>query len=621
MELNRTALAGRQRIVGAIVLGVGLVFVFRLFQMQVTTDEWKNRAERLTEEQEILHPSRGLCLDRHGDLLVTNAPSYDLMVLPRMLKDVDTTALAGLLGLEREELDVRLSKARRYSRYKASPLLRQLNAEEYAQLSPELWRYPGLSIRTKPVRQNVHGVASQIVGEYREVDREDMNRDSRYRLGDYKGKSGVEAQFELELRGTPGIRHHLVDVRNNVRNTLTELDSLPTTGDDVTLTLDLELQRYAERLMEGKRGAVVAIEPATGEILAFVSAPSYDGNLLTGTSRGAAYDSLSKHPWKPLFNRAVRGTYRPGSIFKMVQGLVAMQEGTISERTHIVCNRDIIGCHGAHTQDDLRRAIVHSCNPYFYDVMRRGVSQHPELDKFDNARLGLGWWTERIKDFGLGTTLGGHIPGTRPGLVPDTTYYDNIYGKRHWTYRTIYSISIGEGELLATPLHMANLAAIMANRGWYMEPHLVRDIGGKGKPEELLKRHDVGVDEVHFDPILDAMQMVIEDRTGTGKRAYTKGITTCGKTGTVQNRNKADHSVFMALAPRDNPRIALSVYVENAGAGGDWAAPIAGLLVEKYVNGNIQSTEREARILDATYPLDPEFAEAESPESPQSPAP
>ena len=621
MELNRTALAGRQRIVGAIVLGVGLVFVFRLFQMQVTTDEWKNRAERLTEEQEILHPSRGLCLDRHGDLLVTNAPSYDLMVVPRKLTDVDTTALAGLLGLEREELDVRLSKARRYSRYKASPLLRQLNAEEYAQLSPELWRYPGLSIRTKPVRQNVHGVASQIVGEYREVDREDMNRDSRYRLGDYKGKSGVEAQFELELRGTPGIRHHLVDVRNNVRNTLTELDSFPTSGDDVTLTLDLELQRYAERLMEGKRGAVVAIEPATGEILAFVSAPSYDGNLLTGTSRGAAYDSLSKHPWKPLYNRAVRGTYRPGSIFKMVQGLVAMQEGTISERTHIVCNRDIIGCHGAHTQDDLRRAIVHSCNPYFYDVMRRGVSQHPELDKFDNARLGLGWWTERIKDFGLGTTLGGHIPGTRPGLVPDTTYYDNIYGKRHWTYRTIYSISIGEGELLATPLHMANLAAIMANRGWYMEPHLVRDIGGKGKPEELLKRHDVGVDEAHFDPILDAMQMVIEDRTGTGKRAYTKGITTCGKTGTVQNRNKADHSVFMALAPRENPRIALSVYVENAGAGGDWAAPIAGLLVEKYVNGNIQSTEREARILDATYPLDPEFAEAESPESPQSPAP
>jgi penicillin-binding protein 2 len=621
MELNRTELAGRQRIVGAIVLAVGLVFVFRLFQMQVTTDEWKNRAERLTEEQEVLHPSRGLCLDRHGELLVTNAPSYDLMVVPRYMAEVDTSALASLLGLEREELDARLSKARRYSRYKASPLLRQLNAEEYAKLSPELWRYPGLSIRTKPVRQNVHGIASQIVGEYREVDREDMNRDSRYRLGDYKGKSGIESQFELELRGTPGIRHHLVDVRNNVRNTLTELDSLPVSGDDVTLTLDLELQEYAEALMRGKRGAVVAIEPATGEILAFVSAPSYDGNLLTGTSRGAAYDSLSKHPWKPLYNRAVRGTYRPGSIFKMVQGLIAMQEGIISERTHIVCNRDIIGCHGAHTQDDLRRAIVHSCNPYFYDVMRRGVSRHPDLDKFDNARLGLGWWTERVKDFGLGTTLGGHIPGIRPGLVPDTTYYDNIYGKRHWTYRTIYSISIGEGELLATPLHMANLAAIMANRGWYMEPHLVRDIGGKGKPEELMQRHDVGVDAEHFEPVLDAMQMVIEDRTGTGRKAFTRGITTCGKTGTVQNRNKADHSVFMALAPRENPRIALSVYVENAGAGGDWAAPIAGLLVEKYIRGEVASREREARILGATYPLDPEFAEAESTVQPTSSTP
>ena len=613
MELRGHELAGRQRIFGAIVLGVGVLFMLRLFQMQVTTDEYKNRAERLTEEQEILQPSRGLCLDRHGELLVNNVPSYDLMVVPRSMANIDTTALANLLNLERSDLDTRLARARRYSRYKASPLMRQLNASEYAALSAELWRYPGLSIRTQPVRQNVFGIASQIVGEYREVDRDDMNRDARYRLGDYKGKSGVEALFEKELRGTPGLRHHLVDVRNNVRNTLTEMDSLPSAGDDVTLTIDAELQRYAEELMVGKRGAVVALEPTTGEILAFVSAPSYDGNLLTGTSRGAAYDSLAKHPWKPLYNRAVRGAYRPGSIFKMVQGLIGMQEGVISERTHIVCNRDVIGCHGAHTQDDLRRAIVHSCNPYFYDVMRRMVNQHPNLDKFDNARLGLGWWTERIKDFGLGTDLGGHVPGTRSGLVPDTTYYDKIYGRRHWTFRTIYSISIGEGELLATPLHMANLAAIMANKGWYMEPHLIRDIGGKGKPESLQVRHEVGVDAMHFEPILDAMQLVIEDKTGTGTRAFTKGITTCGKTGTVQNRNQADHSVFMALAPRENPKIALSVYVENGGAGGEWAAPIAGLLVEKYIRDDIRDAARERRVMDATYPLDPEFVESQAP--------
>ncbi len=607
MELNRSQLAGRQRIVGATVLAVGLVFVIRLFQMQVTTHEYKDRAERLTEEQEVLQPPRGLCLDRNGELWVSNVPSYDLMVVPRKLADVDTNALAMLLKVEREDLDRRLSKARRYSRYKASPLLRQLNAKEYAALSAELWNYPGLSIRTKPVRENVHGIASQIMGEYREVDRQDMNKDARYRLGDYKGKSGLEGLHENDLRGIPGLRHHLVDVRNNVRSTLSELDSMPQPGADLTLTLDAELQRYAEQLMEGKRGAVVAIEPATGEILAFVSAPSYNGNLLTGTSRGAAYDSLAKHPWKPLYNRAVRGTYRPGSIFKMVQGLIGLQQGVISPRTHIVCNRDVIGCHGAHTQDDLRRAIVHSCNPYFYDVMRRMVNQHPKLDKFDNARLGMGWWTNRIKDFGFGSNLGGHVPGTRAGLVPDSTYYNNIYGRRHWTFRTIYSISIGEGELLTTPMHMANLAAIMANRGWYMEPHLVRDIGGKGKPEELQQRREVGVDEHHFEPVLDAMQRVIEDRSGTGRMAYTRGITTCGKTGTVQNPGRADHSVFMAFAPREEPQIALSVYVENAGAGGEWAAPIAGLLVEQYLQGDIQTRERESKILGATYPLDPDF--------------
>ncbi len=612
MELNQGELAGRQRILGAIVLGVGVLFVFRLFQMQITTDEWKNRAERLTEEQEILKPTRGLCLDRHGEMLINNVPSYDLMVLPRFMSNIDTAALAELVQLEREELDRRLSKARRYSRYKASPLLRQMNAPQYAAISSELWRYAGLTIRTNPVRKNVFGIASQILGEYREVDREDMNRDSRYRLGDYKGKSGIEALFESDLRGTPGVRQHLVDVRNNVRNTLTEMDSLPEPGSDVTLTLDADLQRYAERLMKGKRGAIVAIEPTTGEILAFVSAPSFDGNLLTGTTRGAAYDSLAKHPWKPLYNRAVRGTYRPGSIFKMVQGLIAMEQGVISPRTHINCNRDIIGCHGAHTQDNLQRAVVHSCNPYFYEVMRRMVNQYPNLDKFDNARLGLGWWTERVEDFGFGTNLGGHVPGTRPGLVPDSSYYNKLYGRRHWTYRTIYSISIGEGELLATPLHMANLAAIIANKGWYMEPHLVRDIGGKGKPPKFQVRRDVGVQASHFEPILDAMQAVIEDQTGTGRRAYTPGIVACGKTGTVQNQNQADHSVFMALAPRTAPEIAVSVYVEYAGAGGDWAAPIAGLLLEKYLNGNVSDLDRERRVKGATYPLDPQFADLQS---------
>jgi len=608
MELRQQDLGGRQWVIGAMVFGVGVVFIVRLFHMQVSTNQWTEMAEQLTEERVIVQPTRGLCLDRNGAVLITNAASYDLMVVPRDMEGVDLEELSKFLQLDLETLKSKMDKAKSFSTILSSPLLRQLDAREYARLSPELWRYPGLTIESRLIRQNVHGIASQVLGEYREVDRADMNRDARYRLGDYKGKSGIEYQFENELRGETGMKHYLVDVLNAQRTALEHRDVIPKRGQDITLTLDLELQQYAEALMKGKRGAIVAIEPRTGEILAFVSAPSYDGNLLTGTSRGAAYDSLSRHPWKPLYNRAVRGTYRPGSIFKMVQGLIAMQDGEISDRTHIMCNRSIIGCHGAHSQDDLRNAIVHSCNPYFYEVMRRVIHRDPELDNFDNARLGLGWWSEQVQSFGFGTNLGGHIPGTNSGLVPDTAYYDNIYGKRHWTYRTIYSISIGEGELLTTPLHMANLAAIVANRGWYLEPHMVRDVGGQGKPGAFQVKHEVNVDRSHFEPILDAMQSVIEDQTGTGRMAYTEGIVMCGKTGTVQNPNDADHSVFIALAPRDEPQIALSVYVENAGSGGKWAAPIAGLLVEKYLHGSIEGIDRETRILGATYPLDEQYA-------------
>ena len=506
MELNGNKLASRQRIVGAMVLGVGLLFVFRLFQMQVTTDDWKNRAERLTEEQEVLQPARGLCLDRNGELLVNNVPSYDLMVVPRSLSDVDTSALAELVGLDRQELDKRLAKARRYSRYKASPLLRQLNAEEYAAMSSELWRYWAVHPhQTRSSKRVWH--RKPDCGRVQEVDREDMNCDSRTGWETTKASPGWKACLNRNC-GTPGIRHHLVDVRNNVRNTLTELDSLPVTGEDVTLTLDAELQRYAELLMEGKRGAVVAIEPSTGEILAFVSAPSYDGNLLTGTSRGAAYDSLASHPWKPLYNRAVRGTYRPGSIFKMVQGLIAMQQGVISPRTHIVCNRDIIGCHGAHTQDDLRRAVVHSCNPYFYEVMRRMVNQHPEMDKFDNARLGLAGGRTESRTW-AGNDLGGrtrHPTASFPTRRTTTTFTASTIGR---TARFTHQHR-GRG----TPCHAIAHGQPRSHHG--QQGPLLRPTWcgyrRQGQTYRPQVRHDVGVDAEHFDPILDAMQAVIEDR-------------------------------------------------------------------------------------------------------------
>ncbi len=597
----------RQWIFGGIIVFMVVVFVSRLGQIQLADPTWSEYAGRLTEERESTDAARGLMLDRNGELLVANIASYDLLITPRTAVQggLDTAALSALLNLPRPELDKRLDKARAYSRYRASVLVRSLSGDEYARIAGDIWRYPGLRARRRSVRSNLTGTAGHLIGEYREADAEDLKADDWYRLGDFKGKSGLEAVFEADLRGRKGVKHHIVDVRNDVRRSVQsgQLDTAAVPGSDITLTIDAALQQYAEQLMGGKRGSVVAIEPETGEVLAMVSAPTFDPDLLTGTGRGAVYDSLAHHPGKPLFNRALRATYRPGSIFKMVQGLIALDEGIIARSTRIPCNRNIINCHGAHSFDNLSEAIMHSCNPYFHEVMKRFVERQEVSSRFEDAAIGLGRWTERIKGFGFGTDLGGHLPGTRAGLVPDTTYYDGVYGHRSWAYSTIYSISIGEGELLVTPLQIANVAAIIANRGWYRTPHAVRDVGGRGKPEGLDDIVETGIDPALFQPVIEAMQTVVEQPGGTARRARVPGLEICGKTGTVQDDPRLEHSVFMAFAPKDNPQIAISVYVENAGAGGRWAAPIASLLIERYLNDTLHNPEREARILAASHPF------------------
>ena len=597
----------RQWIFGGIIVFMVVVFVSRLGQIQLADPTWSEYAGRLTEERESTDAARGLMLDRNGELLVANIASYDLLITPRTAVQggLDTAALSALLNLPRPELDKRLDKARAYSRYRASVLVRSLSGDEYARIAGDIWRYPGLRARRRSVRSNLTGTAGHLIGEYREADAEDLKADDWYRLGDFKGKSGLEAVFEADLRGRKGVKHHIVDVRNDVRRSVQsgQLDTAAVPGSDITLTIEAALQQYAEQLMGGKRGSVVAIEPETGEVLAMVSAPTFDPDLLTGTGRGAVYDSLAHHPGKPLFNRALRATYRPGSIFKMVQGLIALDEGIIARSTRIPCNRNIINCHGAHSFDNLSEAIMHSCNPYFHEVMKRFVERQEVSSRFEDAAIGLGRWTERIKGFGFGTDLGGHLPGTRAGLVPDTTYYDGVYGRRSWAYSTIYSISIGEGELLVTPLQIANVAAIIANRGWYRTPHAVRDVGGRGKPEGLDDIVETGIDPALFQPVIEAMQTVVEQPGGTARRARVPGLEICGKTGTVQDDPRLEHSVFMAFAPKDNPQIAISVYVENAGAGGRWAAPIASLLIERYLNDTLHNPEREERILAASHPF------------------
>lgn len=597
----------RQWIIGGIFLLIAIIFIGRLIHLQLFSGDLQDYAARLTQEREVLESARGLVYDRNGQLFLDNQAGYDILFTPRQCRlggGMDTLALAQLIDLTPTEIQKAIRKAEAYATYRPSSIRKQMPASEYASIAGELWRFPGIQVRRQSIRTNESGLCSHLLGEYREVDRDDLQSNLGYQLGDYKGKSGLELQWENELKGEKGVKFHLVDVRNDYRQSAQKgaLDSMPIPGENLILTLDMELQAYGEKIMEGKRGSIVAIEPESGEVLAMVSAPSYETNLLTGRMRGANYDSLLRNPDKPLFNRTTRATYRPGSIFKMIQGLIALDKDLISPRTRIPCNRTIIGCHGGHTNDNLEAAIVHSCNPYFHEVMRRMIQPRKTTDIFSEARNELGEWTKSIERFGFGTDLGGNFPGLRSGSVPDTTLYDKLYGKKRWAYSTIYSISIGEGELLTTPLHMANLAATIANQGEFRTPHVVQSIGLNGKPAGTDSLVQTGISRQLFEPIIEAMNAVTESKEGTAPLARVPGVKVCGKTGTVQD-SKGNHSVFIAFAPVESPKIALSVYVENAGAGGDWAAPIASLLMEKYLKGSVKQVNKELRVIRATYPF------------------
>ena len=530
----------RQWIIGGIFLLIAIIFIGRLIHLQLFSGDLQDYAARLTQEREVLEPARGLVYDRNGQLFLDNQAGYDILFTPRQCRlggGMDTLALAQLIDLTPTEIQKAIRKAEAYATYRPSSIRKQMPASEYASIAGELWRFPGIQVRRQSIRTNESGLCSHLLGEYREVDRDDLQSNLGYQLGDYKGKSGLELQWENELKGEKGVKFHLVDVRNDYRQSAQKgaLDSMPIPGENLILTLDMELQAYGEKIMEGKRGSIVAIEPESGEVLAMVSAPSYETNLLTGRMRGANYDSLLRNPDKPLFNRTTRATYRPGSIFKMIQGLIALDKDLISPRTRIPCNRTIIGCHGGHTNDNLEAAIVHSCNPYFHEVMRRMIQPRKTTDIFSEARNELGEWTKSIERFGFGTDLGGNFPGLRSGSVPDTTLYDKLYGKKRWAYSTIYSISIGEGELLTTPLHMANLAATIANQGEFRTPHVVQSIGLNGKPAGTDSLVQTGISRQLFEPIIEAMNAVTESKEGTAPLARVPGVKVCGKTGTVQD--------------------------------------------------------------------------------------
>jgi penicillin-binding protein 2 len=593
----------RKFVILGIFLIIGIVFVLRLFYIQVIDESYKLSAKNQALQYVTEYPARGLVYDKNGELLVFNQAAYDLMVTPRLVKEIDTIEFCKLLNISIEQFVERMKKATVYSRYKASSFEKQIPAEQFASISERLYKYPGFFEQKRTIRKYPMGVAGHVLGYVSEVDNNIIQRNPYYKRGDYIGVSGLEAYYEKELRGERGVTIYMKDVHNRIKGKYKDgkYDTLAVSGKDLITTIDLKLQAYGEKLMQNKKGSIVAIDPSTGEILAFISSPSYDPNTLVGRDRGKHFKALVQNDsLKPLFNRALMAPYPPGSIFKLVQSLIALQQGVITENTGFSCNKSFVGCHNHPMAGNLRQGVQFSCNPYFYMVFKRIVNQGKSGSIFKDTEIGLAEWEKHMESFGLGKRLEIDLPNIKSGRIPGVKYYDKIYGKGRWAFTTIYSISIGQGEVEVIPLQMANIAATIANRGYYITPHLVKAIGKEHYVlDEYKTKHFTTVDPKYFEVIADGMQRVVEEPGGTARRAKIDGITVCGKTGTAQNPHGEDHSVFIAFAPKDNPQIAISVFVENSGFGGTWAAPIASLLIEQYINGEVKRIKDEQRILEA----------------------
>jgi penicillin-binding protein 2 len=576
-------------IVVAVVL-VGLTLLTKLFLIQVADDSFLKRAERNAIQRVVDHPYRGLVYDRTGKIMVYNNPIFDLMIIPREFQVKDTTRFTEIFQISKDELREVYTVARKYSTVKPSPLIKQISTTDFARIQDYLIDYPGLFVMTRSVRSYPQSSAANALGYIGEISGPQLEKDTTkyYKQGDYVGLSGVEGYYEKVLRGKKGVKYKMVNVRGVDKGPFKngEFDTLSIAGKNITSTIDLDLQQYGEILMEGKRGSVVAIEPKTGEILAMISAPSYDPNVLTGAKFGTNYLLLNRDESKPLFNRPIMAMYPPGSIFKIVQSLIGLQMGVLTPNTTLGCNRSLVACHNHPNPVNLFGAIRNSCNPYYHQAYRMMINREVSKNTFKDTEIGLNAWREYVLKFGLGGPLGIDINNEKGGSIPSSALYDRVYGAGRWRYSTIYSLSIGQGEMLVTPLQMANLAAIFANKGYYITPHVIKAIDGDPNqiPEKFRTQNFVGVDAHHFDLIQDAMAEAIY---GTAARAAIKDIVIAGKTGTAQNPQGEDHSVFIAFAPKENPKIAIAVYVENAGWGGRAAASTASLMIEKYLRREI----------------------------------
>lgn len=600
----RNQFVDRKYVLGGLVIIVALVFLIKLVAIQLINPKYKLSSDNNSQHRQIEYPARGLFVDRNGEVLVYNQAAYDVMIIPQQVESFDTLELCSLLDFSYEELINGITKAKKFSLYRQSVLLSQLSAEHYARFQESLYKYPGFYVQSRAQRAYQYSIAPHVLGYVGEIGAKTLGEDKYYSSGDYLGVSGLEKQYEKLLRGKKGIKYILVDVHNRRQGSLEDgrFDTLPEPGTQIQISLDAQLQLYGEELMERKRGSIVAIEPKTGEILAMISVPDYEPRLLVGRERTPGFQKLQKDTLDPLFNRATMSRYAPGSVFKIVQALIGLELGAIQEHTGFECDKSLIGCHNHPEATSVKKAIQYSCNPYFFNVYKRIIQSGYYSNIFRDSELGIKAWRDHVISFGLGIKLPVDLPNVKAGFIPDADFYDRWYGRRRWAFSTIYSNSNGQGEIEAVPIQVANLAAIIANRGYYITPHFLKDIAGNvDDSEEFNRVHRTTISPDYFEIAVDAMYDVVWEPFGTGRRARVPGIDVCGKTGTVENVHGEDHSGFIAFAPKDNPKIAIAVYVENAGGGGEWAAPIASLMIEKYLTGVVKQEEKEARILDFKF--------------------
>lgn len=604
MQLNITT--DKKYIISGIILLVFVVILIRLFMLQIVEQSYKLSASNNVLRYIPQYPARGLIYDRNGELIVCNQATYDLMVLKNEVRAFDTTEFASILGITKEQIKdgfIQIKKVKGYSPYKPSVFLKQISTKTYAVLQEKLYKYPGFEVHPRTLRTYPRKMASHLLGYVGEVDEDIINKNTYYQLGDYIGINGLEKSYEKELRGKKGINIYMVDVHNRIKGSYENglYDTVALVGKDIVCTIDAKLQEYGEKLMTNKIGSIVAIEPRTGEVLAMVSSPSFDPELLVGRDRTTNYRILQNDTLKPIFNRSLMALYPPGSTFKIVNGLIGLQEGAVYPTSRYSCAGGFpigrgVGCHIHPSPLSFTQAIQMSCNTYFCYVFR-SILDKPSFGSVENA---FTVWKKHVESFGFGNRLNIDLPNELRGLVPSVSFYDRYFRKGGWNSLTIISLAIGQGELGTTPLQMANLSAIIANRGYFFSPHVVKEIkGSTGIDPKYTEKHYTTIDSTWFNQIVEGMEMAVSTPGGTALIAALPKIKVCGKTGTAQNPHGADHSVFIAFAPKDNPTIAIAVYVENAGFGGTWAAPIASLMLEKYLTDSIGRPDLEKMIQDA----------------------